>query len=364
MGKIAFVLDAGHMGGYNTGAMYPYSEGTYMWYLQEDFTKFLSEYENVDVIQTKEKLEDRPEVFKRGQVAAKLIGYDYTVFLSFHTNAYNGRAHGTSIFRSLFLPDSKELGKMIGEGIVNLLNPVTGVTYLRGVETRKSSQGDYDYYGVIRGSMSERNNPLYSPVKYSYMIEHAFHDNPDECKFLVVRENITKIAEVEVSIIAGYLGLKKKIQTPVEEEKPTESTDIPDVGYNEERYKQFKAGDLVMVTADTYFNSTKKVPQRVKDQLWYVYKTPTNNRVVINENQAHTESIMSPVDANDLELVNVESAEKPDAELVEEQPVENVSETVPEIADTVKETQKKTETPAAVDDCFIVKLLKSIFGVK
>lgn len=64
-----------------------------------------------------------------------------------------------------------------------------------------------------------------------------------------------------------------------------------------------KVGDLVHITGNTYYSGAK-IPQWVKLQNWYVYSAPAgSDRIVLDENEAHTSHIMSPVNAKDLEIV-------------------------------------------------------------
>lgn len=65
----------------------------------------------------------------------------------------------------------------------------------------------------------------------------------------------------------------------------------------------FHKGDLVKIIGDTYY-SGKKIPAWVRGQNWYVYSAPEgSDRIVINENESHTDSIMSPVNSKDLKLI-------------------------------------------------------------
>lgn len=65
----------------------------------------------------------------------------------------------------------------------------------------------------------------------------------------------------------------------------------------------FKKGDLVKIIGQNYY-SGKTIPAWVRRQNWYVYSAPVgSDRVVLNENESHTSSIMSPIHAVDLEIV-------------------------------------------------------------
>lgn len=208
--KVLVVLDPGHVPNYNKGAVSGYYEGNKMY----DFTEYerdaLKAY-GVDVIVTR-KRENDMALYERGQVAVKNgKGYDVAVFISNHSNAFNGKACGVVVYRSLYLPGSADLGQKLVDAIVGVMKPVTGITYSRGVATRKGDSGA-DYYGVIRGSVSGAKTQAQAakgPVKYSYIVEHGFHDNLTECKFLYNDANLKKMAEAEAKAIADYFGLTK-----------------------------------------------------------------------------------------------------------------------------------------------------------
>lgn len=210
--KILVVLDPGHYPNYNKGAVSGYFEGDKMYTLSEYERDALKEY-GVDVVLTRERSNDLG-LTARGQVAVtKGKGYSTVVFISNHSNAYNGKAYGVEIFRSLYLPGSEELAKKLLSAIVDVMNASTGVTTSRGVKTRKGDNGDY--YGVIRGSVNYATSEAKAskgPVKYSFIIEHGFHDNVKECTFLNSNANLKKLAEAKAKVIADYFGLKKTVK--------------------------------------------------------------------------------------------------------------------------------------------------------
>lgn len=63
----------------------------------------------------------------------------------------------------------------------------------------------------------------------------------------------------------------------------------------------FKKGDLVKITGTKYYNG-KTIPPWVKAKNWYVLQV-SNNRVVIDKSEDGKNSICSPVNAADLQLV-------------------------------------------------------------
>lgn len=225
--KILVVLDPGHYPNYNKGVDSGYYEGNKMYTLTEYEKNALEEYDGIDVIITRKKNKDM-ELYSRGQVAVKNAkGYDVVIFISNHTNAHNGNAYGVEAYRSVHLPESVKLGNKLIDAIVGVMKPTTGITYDRGVKTRKLNSGA-DYYGVIRGAVSNAKNEAQAkknPVDFVFIIEHGFHDNKTECKFLNKDANLKKIAEAKAEVIADYFGLEKiKKEEPVKKppvKKPT-----------------------------------------------------------------------------------------------------------------------------------------------
>lgn len=210
---LTIVIDPGHYTNYNKGVHPGYYEGNTVYQLARYLKSELeSGTDQIKVIMTKLSLADNPELFARGQVAVK---NNATVFLSLHTNAVGDttkyeKAYGVSVYRSLFLPDSEDLGRKLADAVVEVMAPITGVTYSRGVLTRKSDTANRDYYGVIRGAVSSATSLAQAaagPVKHAFIIEHGFHTNSKECAFLANDENLRKIAKAEADVIKEHFGI-------------------------------------------------------------------------------------------------------------------------------------------------------------
>jgi hypothetical protein len=65
--------------------------------------------------------------------------------------------------------------------------------------------------------------------------------------------------------------------------------------------EKIKAGDLVKIVGDTYYNG-QLIPTWVKTQKWYVHSV-SGDRAVINKNQKGTNAIMSPINVKNLKKV-------------------------------------------------------------
>ena len=213
--KLLVVIDPGHTGNtYNAGAVKGYYESKAVYDLSL-YEKAALEKRGIDVIMTRERNQD-PGLYERGQMAVKKgRGYANVVFESNHSNAFNGKAYGVTIIRSAHLPSSEKLADRMIDAIVKVMKPSTGITYNRGVTTKTQSNGA-DWYGVIRGAVSgatTQGQAQNGPVRYDYIVEHGFHDNQKECRFLSKQENLKAIAEAKAAVIADYFGISDKGQS-------------------------------------------------------------------------------------------------------------------------------------------------------
>lgn len=213
--KLLVVIDPGHTGNtYNAGAVKGYYESRAVYDLSL-CEKVALEKRGIDVILTRERNQD-PGLYERGQMAVKNgRGYANVVFESNHSNAFNGKAYGVNVIRSAHLPASEKLADRMIDAIVKVMKPSTGITYNRGVTTKTQSNGE-DWYGVIRGAVSgatTQGKAQNGPVRYDYIVEHGFHDNQKECRFLSKQENLKAIAEAKAAVIADYFGISDKGQS-------------------------------------------------------------------------------------------------------------------------------------------------------
>ena len=213
--KLLVVIDPGHTDNtYNAGAVKGYYESKAVYDLSL-YEKAALEKRGIDVILTRDRNQN-PGLYERGQMAVKKgRGYANVVFESNHSNAFNGKAYGVTIIRSAHLPSSEKLANRMIDAIVKVMKPSTGITYNRGVTTKTQSNGA-DWYGVIRGAVSgatTQGKAQNGPVRYDYIVEHGFHDNQKECRFLSKQENLKAIAEAKAAVIADYFGISDKGQS-------------------------------------------------------------------------------------------------------------------------------------------------------
>lgn len=220
---IKIVLDPGHYKGYNKGADKAYAEGTVMFNYAYMLKKELQKRYVVDVVVTRQKVEDNPSLTERGKMEKKA-----DLFLSLHSNAAEPTGHGVSVFYSIKRPDDKAMAQDWCDTLAALIQ---GGVRSRGAMTRKGS-GDWDYYTVIQSSVA-------SGAKHSLIVEHGFHSCIDECHWLMKDENLQLMAEKEASLCAHWLGLE-----PIEEEEPPK----PVTGWeldDDERWRFYRNGKQI-----------------------------------------------------------------------------------------------------------------------
>lgn len=190
--KIRITLDPGHGWNYNKGVVNDYFESNKMYDLSLYLKEALEKYGIFEVFITKSKLQEDLSLDARGKAAIK---NGSRIFFSLHTNAFsNPSAHGTVTFYSLFRDGGKAIAEKLSEEIVEVLKS-DGVSdaYVRNWTPQRLANGQ-DYYGVIRSSVSSPG------VQYSFLIEHAFHTNVEECKRLSNDNMLKKFALAEAKV--------------------------------------------------------------------------------------------------------------------------------------------------------------------
>lgn len=186
---VRIVLDPGHGQNYNKGAVAPYYEGNQMFKLAYYLKPELERY-GIAVKVTRSKVTDDPALSTRGKMAK-----GYNLFLSLHSNAPPADAKdyskikGTSIYDSVTRPN-KALADALGQAIAKTMGH-----NFRGTNYRRGNNGDY--YGVLR-------NAVAVGVPSAILIEHGFHTNPDDCRWLLDDNNLKKLAKTEAEIIAAH----------------------------------------------------------------------------------------------------------------------------------------------------------------
>lgn len=212
---LKITLDPGHgQYGNKSPNNSKYIEGTQMWHLANKLKVALEKY-GFEVVTTRPKITDNPSLSARGSAAGK---NGSSMFLSLHSNAPGANADGTYsksvtgsvVYYSMTRSENKALADKLGNKVSQLMGH-----YYRGSKTREyPNKPGVDYYGVIRAAAQ-------SGCKCAMLIEHGFHTNIADSNYLLVDENLQKIAEAEAAIIAEYFGQTKTENAP--QEKPAET---------------------------------------------------------------------------------------------------------------------------------------------
>lgn len=198
--RIKIMLDAGHYGNYNPSPVVKgYYEARMAWKLHLMLTEALERYGFI-VGHTREDEEKDLDVVARGRKSA---GYD--LFISLHSNGCNTESVDRVEVYSAYddLNGASKLSKLLANTIAEIM----GVSY-GADKTYKSTLGEWEYYGVLRGARSV-GTPLY------YIIEHSFHSNKRATEWLMDDSNLKALAEAEAAVIAAYYDVEIPDELPV-----------------------------------------------------------------------------------------------------------------------------------------------------
>lgn len=219
---VKICLDAGHHGKYNQSpANKKYYESEIMWKLTEYLKAELLEYKDCHVITTRKEQEKDLALYSRGQ---KAKGYD--LFISNHSNAVakgiDDNVDYVVVFRGYKNANSDDLGLRLAKAISKTM----GAKQTPRTNTKKSDNGDWEYYGVLRGA-DDVGCPLF------YIVENSFHTNSKSTEWLLQDENLRKLAKVQAETIAEYFKLSKPSKMPTKAITPESSKE--DVKWAQER---------------------------------------------------------------------------------------------------------------------------------
>ncbi len=187
-------LDSGHYKNYNQGAVSKYYEGNVVWQLTNLQKKLLEDYENVEVVLTREYLEKDLSLTNRG-----LKAKNCDLFISNHTNWVNNSSVTRAVIFHSF--DNKNNSKVLANELGKVITDTMGLTQDYQVTTRMYQGGEY--YTVLA-------NARKVGCPYYYIIEHSFHSNFKVCNWLLNHINLEKLARAEVETIAKHFKLSLK----------------------------------------------------------------------------------------------------------------------------------------------------------
>lgn len=200
MAKIKICLDAGHYGKYNRSSVVPaFYESDFNWKFHLLLKKYLEDY-GMEVVTTRPNQAGDLDLYDRGR---KAKGCD--VFLSIHAN---WAARESADYPVCYVPINHS-GDKLGLALAKCVKQVMGTKEAADVSSKKSTKGNWDWYGVIYGAATV-NVP-------GIIIEHSFYSNKRSAEWLMIDSNLDKMAKAEADVIAAHFGVKKPAaptQTP------------------------------------------------------------------------------------------------------------------------------------------------------
>jgi len=227
------MIDPGHAPGNVNRGPTGYYEYQGMWTLSNYLRQALvSRGVQADLTRTQNQ---DPSLAARG---AKAKGYD--MFISEHSNAYNGKVRGVEVYYSLQRPGDKVHAQALSKAISTLMNNPD-----RGAKTREyPNKPGVDYYGVIRAAASVG-------CPHIFLVESGFHDNPQDEAWLKQDSNLRKLAQVQADVICNILGVKPQDETLYRVQVGA----FKNKEYADNMYNKLKADgyDTYMVMADGFY---------------------------------------------------------------------------------------------------------------
>jgi len=183
------LIDPGHAPGNPNRGPTGYYEYAGMWKLS-NYLKSALEARGVAASLTR-TVNQNPSLEQRGKGAK-----GYTLFISEHSNAANGRARGCEVYYSIKRPGNKKHAAAISAVSAKVMgNPD------RGAKTRVG-KNNMDYYGVIR-------NAAAVGCPHVFIVENGFHDNAVDEAWLKNDSNLKKLAETQAQALCDVLGVGK-----------------------------------------------------------------------------------------------------------------------------------------------------------
>lgn len=227
MKNVKICLDAGHYGKRNRSPVVKeYYESDMNWKLHNYLKTELESY-GIQVKTTRTTQAKDLALTSRGKASK---GYD--LFLSIHSNACGTE----SVDRPVVITQLDGKGDELGKKLADRIRDVMQTKDPGRVSKRKSSSGS-EYYGVLRGAAAVGTMGM--------ILEHSFHTNTRAAKWLLVDENLRKLAAAEAEVIAEYFDLAKSENTEKNNEIKVDCA---------KRFNKSKAGIYKVVSSDGVLN--------------------------------------------------------------------------------------------------------------
>lgn len=181
-------IDCGHYAKYNQSPVQKnYWESEMTWklghYLGDELTKL-----GVSVIQTRTNQATDMALEARGK---KAQGCD--LFISIHSNACS--TSSTDYPLACCNADKNKVSAELGLKLAKEVGTLMGCKQSARIIQRVGS-GNLDWYGVLRGAKSVGVTGI--------LLEHGFHTNLSNASWLLVEDNLKKMAQAEAKVIYEY----------------------------------------------------------------------------------------------------------------------------------------------------------------
>ena len=179
------LIDPGHAPGNANRGPTAYFEYAGMWKLSIFLQEILTA-SGVFAQLTRDENQN-PPLDVRGGLAR---GFD--LFISEHSNAFNGKVRGSECFFSVSQPENRQIAARFSAETARLFNHND-----RGPKTMMGNN-NRDFFGVIRSAVA-------AGCPRVFLMESGFHDNRLDEMFLLQDENLRRVAEVQAGIILDVL---------------------------------------------------------------------------------------------------------------------------------------------------------------
>jgi N-acetylmuramoyl-L-alanine amidase len=195
MAKIKICLDAGHAGKENRSPVVPeFYESDFNWKLHLKLKKELEAY-GIQVITTRASQDEDLGTKSRGRKAGGC-----NALISIHSNS----ADRESADYPLAIVPVNGSGDALGRKLIDCIRDVMDTNEPADMWDKKTDSGA-DWYGVINGA-SQVGVP-------GIILEHSFYTNKRMAEWMMVDENLQKLANAEAAVIAAHYGVKKPTKT-------------------------------------------------------------------------------------------------------------------------------------------------------
>ena len=204
-------LDAGHYGKYNRSPAGPvYYESEMTWKLQQLLKEELISYGII--VATTRKNQDVDMGLKARGMASK----DCDLFVSIHSNAVPGGQVNDAVDYVVVYHQYEDDGTDVDDKskeFANLIAPVIASVMETKqdhmVSTRKGS-GDWNSDGVMNDNYYSVLNGSRLVETPGVILEHSFHTNTRIVEWLLVEDNLKKLAKAEAEAIAVYFDIAQQ----------------------------------------------------------------------------------------------------------------------------------------------------------